>query len=185
MKKTVLLSLALVMLSLIISACGTQNGNEEVEKQNSDLQDNEKITSSNPEQAPSQSNSLEGEFVAINVYNVTSIDHYRAIMKDNGDLVLLTSFETPYQKAYSLDTGLLSIINFYIKENKIKLDLDTNGYAVGAGGLQEIYLDDAQRNIYVGHSGIRISLTGEMITVTQATLQGLEVFSVTGCEIIE
>ncbi|MFO7612869.1 MAG: hypothetical protein R6W99_10415 [Clostridia bacterium] len=131
----------------------------------------------------SSSETLEGEFIVINVYLVSSISYHNAILVNGSEIFLLSSFGTSYSTYYDINTGLKSIIEFYVKDETFSLRLDNREYAWKTS-LEEKYLPDAKRNVYIGRTGINISVTGNKTTVTVPNLQGIIVFTVSTCDTI-
>jgi cytoskeletal protein RodZ len=126
---------------------------------------------------------LAGEFVAINVYLGSSIAYHRAVMVSGGDLYLLSCSETPYKISFDPNTGLKSIIIFCVKDETFSLTLDNHEYAWKTA-LEEKYLTTASRTVYIGRTGINISVSGNRTKVVTPTLQGIVVFNVATCDII-
>jgi hypothetical protein len=104
-------------------------------------------------------------------------------MVSGGDLYLLSCSGTPYATFYNVDTGLKSIIKFYVKDETFSLILDNHEYAWKTA-LEEKYLSSASRTVYIGRTGINISVSGSRTTVITPTLQGIVVFAVSTCDVI-
>jgi hypothetical protein len=125
---------------------------------------------------------LEGEFIVINVYLVSSIAYHRAILVDGSDIFLLSCSGTPYAILYDINTGLKNIIKLYVKDETFSLKLDNHEYAWKTS-LEEKYLPTAARTVYIGRTGINIHITGNKTTAITPTLQGIVVFAVSTCDI--
>jgi hypothetical protein len=142
-----------------------------------------------PESTPTPSStgepsvgSLEGEFVAINVYRTTSIDYYPGLRTGDGAYIVLDSSDSvPYERLMSTDSGMLSEIRFHLAGQSLSVACSVKEYAMGVE-LVEVYLPDAKTTVYMGRSGVRIRVSGKSISVKISGLQGLPVYSVTQCE---
>jgi hypothetical protein len=138
-----------------------------------------------PTPAPTQSSDqLEGEFIVVNLYTVTTIYYHRAVRTDGGEIFLLDGSDAvPYAITFNVNTGLRDKITFYLKGRSFLLKLSVNEYAYGTA-LEETYLDAVGKTVWLGRSGIRIRLTGHATTRVAPGLQGLTIFSVSACEIL-
>ena len=105
--------------------------------------------------------SIEGEFVVINVYRTTAIDYYRAVLTDDDKIVILMNDSgVLFSQYYSTDTGLLSGMSVYLADEKINVSLDSKEYAWNTS-LEQIKLKDGILPVYIGHTGINIKVSGK------------------------
>jgi len=130
--------------------------------------------------APPTPTILEGEFIVVNEYNVTSISYYRAILVNGDEIILLTCPGKVYDMFYDLDTGLKTIMKFYVTNWSCSTKLDSRQYA-SLTSLQEVYLPDANKNVYIGRTGYNISVKGMMTGAFYPSLKGLPVFEISEC----